>query len=270
MHVEPIVFVAILAKQKEIVLPYWLECLHALDYPKDRIVLYVRSNNNTDATEAILRGWIAEHGKEYRAVYEVYDDVDVPVEKYDVHEWNEERFSVLARIRQDSIELAQELRVDFYFVCDVDNFLLPHTLRSLVRWNVGVVSPMLMYAYTEAEEPHREFYSNYHNVVTPNGYYEGNDMYYKILAREIRGLLDIDLVHCTYLIHRDVLPYVSYIDESGRYEYVIFSDRLRQLGIAQYLDNTRAYGTLTLVENVEACKKYIELLSGAGTQNAPQ
>ena len=261
MALEPIVFVAVLAKQKEIVLPYWLECLYALDYPKDRIVLYVRSNNNTDATESILRGWIAEYGKEYRAVYEVYEDVETAVEKYDVHEWNEERFSVLARIRQDSIELAEKLDTDFYFVCDVDNFLLPHTLRNLVRWNVGVVSPMLMYAYTEAEESHREFYSNYHNVVTPNGYFENNDMYYKILAREIRGLLDIDLVHCTYLIHRDVLPYVSYIDGSGRYEYVIFSDRLRQLGIAQYLDNTRAYGTLTLVEDVEACKKYMELLS---------
>lgn len=156
MSLDPIVFVAILAKQKEIVLPYWLECLDALDYPKDRIVLYVRSNNNTDATESILRGWIAEHGKEYRAVYEVYDDVDVPVEKYDVHEWNEERFSVLARIRQDSVELAQELDVDFYFVCDVDNFLLPHTLRSLVQWNVGVVAPMLVYAYSGEEESYRE------------------------------------------------------------------------------------------------------------------
>lgn len=267
---QPIVFVAILAKQKEIVLPYWLECLEALDYPKDRIVLYVRSNNNTDATESILRGWIAEHGKEYRAVYEVYDDVDVDVQKYDVHEWNEERFSVLARIRQDSVELAQELDVDFYFVCDVDNFLLPWTLKSLVSWGVGVVSPMLMYAYTEAEEPYREFYSNYHNVVTANGYFENNDMYYKILAREIRGLLDIDLVHCTYLLHKSILPHVSYIDSSGRYEYVIFSDNLRKEGISQYLDNTRPYGTLTLVENAEACRKYNNLLLSLQTQNAPQ
>jgi len=81
VSLEPIVFVAVLAKQKEIVLPYWLDCLEALDYPKKRMILYVRSNNNTDATEAILRGWIAEHGKEYLAVYEVYGDVDVPVEK---------------------------------------------------------------------------------------------------------------------------------------------------------------------------------------------
>lgn len=269
MSLEPIVFVTILAKQKEIVLPYWLECLYALDYPKDRIVLYVRSNNNTDATETILRGWIEEHGKEYRAVYALYDDVDEEVEKYDVHEWNEERFSVLAEIRQASIEMAQSVEADYYFVCDVDNFLLPHTLRSLVSWGVGVVSPMLVYAYTDAEEPHREFYSNYHNVVTSNGYFQDNEMYWKILAREIRGLLDIDLVHCTYLIHRDVLPYINYVDESGRYEYVIFSEGLRQAGLAQYLDNTKPYGVLTLVEDVEACQKYMKAFE-AITQNAPQ
>lgn len=269
MSSEPVVFVAILAKQKEIVLPFWLECLEALDYPKDRMVLYVRSNNNTDATESILRGWIAEHGKEYRAVYEVYDDVDVPVEKYDVHEWNEERFSVLARIRQDSIEKAIEVDADYYFVCDVDNFLLPWTLKSLVGWGVGVVSPMLMYAYTDAEEPYRRAYSNYHNQVTENGYFKDNEMYFKILTRDIRGLLDIDLVHCTYLISKEVLPFVSYLDDSGRYEYVIFSDNLRKARVPQYLDNTKPYGVLTLVENVDASREYIRILAEATTQNAP-
>jgi hypothetical protein len=245
----PIVFVAILAKQKEIVLPYWLECLYALNYPKDRIVLYVRSNNNTDATESILRGWIAKHGKEYRDVYEVYDDVDVPVEKYGVHEWNEERFSVLARIRQDSIELAQELGTAFYFVCDVDNFILPHTLKSLVQWNVGVVAPMLTCVDTESS-----MYSNYHNVVDEAGYFQDNPAYYEIHSRRVRGLLDIDLVHCTYLIRRDVLSSVSYLDDSGRYEYVIFSDNLRQQKIPQYLDNSQEYGVLTLREDIQAVR----------------
>jgi hypothetical protein len=245
----PIVFVAVLAKQKQIVLPDWLERLYALDYPKKRMILYVRSNNNTDATESILRGWIAEHGKEYRAVYEVYDDVDVPVEKYDVHEWNEERFSVLARIRQDSIELAQELDVNFYFVCDVDNFLLPHALKSLVKWDVGVVAPML--TCVDAGSP---LYSNYHNVVDEAGYFQDNPAYYEIHSRRVRGLLDIELVHCTYLIRSDVLPSVSYLDDSGRYEYVIFSDNLRKQKIPQYLDNSQEYGVLTLREDIQAVR----------------
>jgi hypothetical protein len=247
----PIVFVAVLAKQKEIVLPYWLECLEALDYPKKRIVLYVRSNNNTDATESILRGWIAEHGGEYLAVYEIYGDVDVPVEKYGVHEWNEERFSVLAKIRQESISMAIALQVDYYFVVDVDNFILPHTLKSLVGWNVGVVAPML-----KCVDPGSSMYSNYHNVVDGGGYFQDNPEYYAIWDRKIKGLLDIDLVHCTYLIRRDILPSVSYIDDSGRYEYVIFSDNLRTKKIPQYLDNSQEYGVLTLREDIQAVRDF--------------
>jgi hypothetical protein len=247
----PIVFVAVLAKQKEIVLPDWLECLYALDYPKKRMILYVRSNNNTDATESILRGWIAEHGKEYLAVYEVYNNVDVPVEKYDVHEWNEERFSVLAKIRQDSIEKSIVLQADYYFVVDVDNFILPHTLKSLVQWNVGVVAPML-----RCVDSGSSMYSNYHNVVDAGGYFQDNPAYYEIHSRRVRGLLDIDLVHCTYLIRRDVLPSVSYLDDSGRYEYVIFSDNLRIKKIPQYLDNSQEYGVLTLQEDIQAVRDF--------------
>src|SRR5439155_3364960 len=51
----PRVLVAILAKQKEPALPLYLDCIEALDYPKSSIVLYIRTNNNTDRTEQILR-----------------------------------------------------------------------------------------------------------------------------------------------------------------------------------------------------------------------
>ena len=49
---SPRVMVAILAKQKEPALPLYLDCIEALDYPKSSIVLYIRTNNNTDKTEA--------------------------------------------------------------------------------------------------------------------------------------------------------------------------------------------------------------------------
>ena len=36
---QPIVFVSILAKQKEAMLPDWLEMVSKWDYPKDRIMI---------------------------------------------------------------------------------------------------------------------------------------------------------------------------------------------------------------------------------------
>ena len=61
------------------------------------------------------------------------------------------------------------------------------------------------------------------------------------------------MVHCSYLIRKDVLSKVSYQDGTEDYEYVIFSRELRRLGIPQYLDNTQVYGYLSTRENVKAC-----------------
>ena len=67
LDTHPRVLVAILAKQKEKALPLFLRCIEELDYPKSSIVLYVRTNNNTDRTEQILRDWIARVGSSYAA-----------------------------------------------------------------------------------------------------------------------------------------------------------------------------------------------------------
>lgn len=61
----------------------------------------------------------------------------------------------------------------------------------------------------------------------------------------------MEVIHCTYLVRNEVLDYVSYIDGSGRYDYVICSDTLRKAGIPQYIDNRRDYGKLTFCDTVE-------------------
>lgn len=256
---QPIVFVAILAKQKGKLLPEWLDSLSKWDYSKDRMILYIRSNNNTDDTEQILRNWVADNAKWYRHVVEDYTDIEAPVQNFDVHEWNPTRFKALGAIRERSIELAWQADADFYYVQDVDNFVLPHTLRTLVSYNLPVVAPMLRYAVVDEKDRHAP-YSNYHFLVNDNGYFLDEINYYRVLNGEIRGLIKCDVVHCTYLIRKDQFEHIRYVNGSDDYEYVIFSDTLRDLGIPQYLDNQEIYGYLTLDENVEACKKWMKVL----------
>ena len=247
---EPIVFVAILAKQKATMLPAWLDSLSKWDYPKDKMIIYVRSNNNTDNTEQILRDWVEINRKWYRLVIEDYTDVDVPVQNYDVHEWNPTRFKVLAEIRNKSIELAWHANADFYWVVDVDNFLVPQTLREMVKIgkNVPVVAPMLRSA-----DPEQDLYSNFHNIASKGGYFLDNERYYHILdGYTIVGTIQVDVVHCTYLIRKDVFEYIDYTDGTDDYEYVIFSRNLRKLKIPQYLDNQEPYGYLSTRENLGA------------------
>lgn len=236
----PLIFIAILAKQKEPVLLTFLRCIEALDYPKDRIVVYIRTNNNTDRTTEILKEWVTAHESIYHAVE--FDDRDVakPIETFGVHEWNATRFSVLGAIRQTSMEKAVDYGCDFYFVVDCDNFIKPHVLRALVAVNLPIVSPFLR--HVTSTHP----YSNYHAAIDHNGYFAECQLYWDIWNQTTKGLIDIPVVHCTYLIRADVIPRLQYQDGSERHEYVIFSHSARKASVPQYFDNREIYGYITL------------------------
>lgn len=262
------VFIAILAKQKEGVLPLFLRSLYELNYPKENISLYVRTNNNTDNTKEILESWLAKHRAEYR--YVAYDSSDIAdaVQEYKVHEWNGVRFRALAKIRQASIDACLQSDSDYYFVIDVDNFLFPETLNDLIEANKPIVAPLLRYAVATDEFPdtpedqervgsHKcRYYSNYHHMVDDYGSILNEPVYYQLLHRVegYKGIWDVDCVHCTYLIQRKYLDKLTYLEDSDRYEYMVFSASARKAKINQYLDNRKIYGILTLTENARVCE----------------
>lgn len=258
----PRVLVAILAKQKEPALELYLACIEALDYPKESIVLYIRTNNNTDRTEHLLRECVERVGHLYSAVEIDASDVADRVEQFREHEWNEMRFRVLGRIRNTSLRKTLEHNCDFYFVVDVDNFVRPATLRELVALDLPVVAPLL-----RSISP-GQYYSNYHAEVDANGYYQQCDQYGWVLNRHVRGIIEMPLVHCTYLVRADVLSELSYDDGTSRYEYVIFADSARKAGIVQYMDNRQVYGYITFGDHEDHVHDGIErarkLLHDAG------
>lgn len=268
----PSVFIALLVKQKATVLPLFLETLELYDYPKENIFLYIRTNNNTDETEAILERWIQANANYYRGLMYDKSSVSEMVERFGVHEWNGERFRVLGKIRQESLRLCLETDCDYYLVVDIDNFLFPETLKELVSLQLPIVAPFLRYAvaYGEnADSPEDadklgvnmgRFYANYHDKVDDYGSIVAEDSYYKILDQKVRGLILCDCVHCTYLIKREYINRLSYLEDSDRWEYMVFSSSARKNNVPQYLDNRRIYGVLTLTENERACRWWFNRL----------
>lgn len=248
---RPRVLLAILAKQKEAVLPLYLSCIEALDYPTDRIHLLVRTNNNTDRTADLLRDWIGAVGERYASVE--FDDTDASeaVERFAVHEWNDMRFRVLARIRQESLQRTLELGCAYYFVVDVDNFIRPDTLRALVDAGLPIAAPLLKCVDGDIE------YYNFHEEIDPNGYNYRRNQFYWLAHQRVRGFCEVPVVHCTYLVRSDVIPLLSYLDHSGRHEYVVFSESARRNGVPQYLDNRELYGFLTLKEDPQAAERLL-------------
>jgi hypothetical protein len=236
------VAIAILAKDKAHTLDWYLKCIENQTWPKNRTYIYIRTNNNTDNTVQVLKEWAEKMKGEYLEIFFDETDVAEQVQQYKQHEWNTVRFKVLGKIRQDSVRWAQD-RGAHYFVADCDNFIKPQVIETLVRTRLPIVAPFLRCADS--------YYSNYHSHIDENGYFIGDPMYYMIFRQEVKGLIEVPVVHCTYLVRNEVLNTVCYDDESYRYEYVIFSDCARKACVQQYFDNRMLYGRVTMAEDRE-------------------
>nr|WIL05055.1 glycosyltransferase family 2 [Pithovirus mammoth] len=233
--------IAILAKEKAHCLPIFLRCIENQTWPKEKTRIYIRTNNNKDETAEILSDWVSRKKDSYLEIYFDSSDVEEKVEQYAPHEWNSLRFRVLGKIRQESIEWARN-RDGHYFVVDCDNFIAPETLERMYWSNLPVVGPFL---------PSETLYANYHFKVDPRGYYADHPQYKSIYFREVKGLIEVDVIHCTYFIRKEVLSEIVYDDDSSRHEYVIFSDNLRKKKIPQYIDNRHDYGFLTFADTFQ-------------------
>lgn len=240
---KPLV-IAILAKSVEHILPLYLKAIESQTVIDDSTIFYVRTNDNRDRTAHILWEWLSKMNMHHE-IY--FDDTSVYPDLKDIHnhDWtNHQRFKILGEIRQKSIEFAISKGAD-YFIADCDNILLPHTIESLRSTNLPVIAPFL-----KTTNP-LSLYANFHTEIDENGYLKECDNYFKILNGEIKGIIEQPVVHCTYFIKNEFLPFVSYDDQSWRFEYVIFSDVLRKKGIPQYIDNRMYYGNLFFASNYE-------------------
>lgn len=231
------VFLTILARNKEHVLPKYLDCIEKLDYDKKLITVYINTNNNCDRTEEILKEWAAAHKQEYAAI--IFESHQIEeLTGTNPHEWPKERFKIIASLRNKSLQKGKESGCDYYFVADCDNFLTPCTLKTLVSKDKPIIAPLL-----RSVPASYDVYANYFYDVNERGYYEEHPDYYKILHRTKRGTFQAPVVHCTYLIKKEYLDQLNYMDGSDDWEFIIFSRIARQKQIDQYICNEKVFGT---------------------------
>tara|TARA_R110000765_G_scaffold358543_1_gene448843 strand:- start:24 stop:818 length:795 start_codon:yes stop_codon:yes gene_type:complete len=236
--------IAILAKDKEYCLDFYLTCILNQTYDKKKIHLYIKTNDNRDKTADILNKFIETHGKKYASVYYNTDSISNSLKYFGEHEWNPVRFNILGKLRQESIDYAIKNNTH-YFVADCDNFITKDTLEHFYNLkDFGFIGPMLPLSPVHN-------YANFHNIACDEGYFQENEAYYPILLQQVKGLIEVDTLHCTYFINNNILNEITYDDESERYEYAILSDSLRQKNITQYLDNSKFYGFLFLNDQIK-------------------
>lgn len=256
------VFVSILARNKAHVLPKYLECIENLDYDKSAITIYINTNNNDDATEEILEEWAKKHEDAYHEIlFENHNVKELDKDESTPHRWSTGRFKVLGMIRTKSLRLAEEKRCDFYFVVDCDNFITQSTLKTLVAKDKPMIAPMLS-SFPEKGNS----YSNFFYDIDTRGYAKYHPEYFSIFNRTKVGTFEVPVIHCTYLIRKDALPYLKYVDETDDYEFVILSRVARENNIPQFICNEENFGALvhifrelTWQEEAELIKPFLSI-----------
>ena len=105
----PTVFISVLIRNKAHILPYFLTCLENQNYPKSRIILYLRSDHNEDESIELLQTWLEKvlPGREYHDIIKDFQDCDTEncllQEETSSIGWNSARFRHIMSLRQNAL-----------------------------------------------------------------------------------------------------------------------------------------------------------------------
>ncbi|XP_023246412.1 glycosyltransferase 25 family member isoform X2 [Copidosoma floridanum] len=247
IYKKPSVLIGILVRNKAHTLPYTLSFLEKLDYPKDRIALWIQSDNNVDNTINVLKTWLREQGDHYFLINATLDDKTHGIEdEKGIADWSPVRFEHVIKLREEVLNYARKIWADFIFMLDADVFLTnPNTLDSLISKNKTVVAPLLK---------SEGMYSNFWAGMTDDYYYKRTDEYEPILFKKTISCFPVPMVHSAILIDlrmkvSDLLTYDSnnlYNYDGPRDDIIAFALGAKNFDVDLHICNDENYGFITV------------------------
>ncbi|MCL4135107.1 UNVERIFIED_CONTAM: hypothetical protein GTU68_016328 [Idotea baltica] len=237
------ILTVLLARNKQHTLPYSLTLFSQLNYPKERISLFIRSDHNLDQTPAVLREWLSVHQDSYHSVDMSFNETPF---QYD-HEgsptnWTDERFDHVIALKDEALLKARKMWADYVLFLDSDVFLVePNVLWDLVKEKKPIVAPMLNSLGT---------YSNYWCGMTSNYWYERTEEYIPILNRKKEGCFLVPMIHSCILIDMSLsaADKLSYNSEKipnyngPKDDIISMAVGAKDFGMDMYVCNNQIYG----------------------------
>uniref|UniRef100_A0A672H7F2 Procollagen galactosyltransferase 2-like n=1 Tax=Salarias fasciatus TaxID=181472 RepID=A0A672H7F2_SALFA len=267
---KPTVLIAILARNAQHSLPYFLGCLDRLEYPKDRIAIWAASDHSVDNSTAMLQEWLKAvqplyHSVEWRPAERPSSYADEEGPKH----WPNSRFTHVMKLKQAALRSARRLWADYILFVDCDNLLTNrHVLSDMMAQNLTIVAPML---------ESKSLYSNFWCGITPQGYYRRTPDYIPIRKWKRRGCFAVPMVHSTYLLdlRRMASQALAFHPPHPQYPYhlddiMVFAFSAEQM----YACNGDHYGYLPVPLNQdqsleEERESFTHMLTEALSKNPP-
>ncbi|XP_011701587.1 PREDICTED: glycosyltransferase 25 family member isoform X2 [Wasmannia auropunctata] len=260
---EPTVLIGVLVRNKAHTLPYFLSLLERQDYPKKRIGLWIRSDNNVDNSIKILNRWIGSRSKMYHSLNVRLNASSTGFEdESSIADWSPRRFAHIIDLREQALDYAREIWADFILMLDADVFLTnPSTIRDLTRKGHTVVAPLLK---------SDGMYSNFWAGMTAEYYYLRTELYEPILFREKTGCHNVPMIHSAVLIdlrrsYSDRLTYKA--EKLTRYDgpvddIITFAIGANKSDVSLFVCNDDIYGFVMVpLENDETIAEDMQRLT---------
>ncbi|XP_035253694.1 procollagen galactosyltransferase 1 [Anguilla anguilla] len=238
----PRVLIALVCRNSEHSLPYFLGSIDRLNYPKDRIALWVATDHNEDNTTAVLRDWLIQVQSLYHYVeWRPKEEPQAYEEEAGPKHWPNHRYSHLMKLRQTALEAAREMWADYFLLVDCDNLLTNQdVLWKLMRENKTIVAPML---------ESRAAYSNFWCGMSSQGYYKRTPAYMPIRKQLRKGCFAVPMVHSTFLVDlrkeasRQLAFHPPHPDYTWAFDdIIIFAFSARMADVQMFVCNKENYG----------------------------
>ncbi|XP_054893141.1 procollagen-lysine,2-oxoglutarate 5-dioxygenase 2 isoform X2 [Poeciliopsis prolifica] len=229
LHEYPDVLVGVFIEQPTPFLPEFFQRLLTLDYPKDKLKLFVH-NNEVYHEKHIQRFW-----EENRDVFKSFKVVGP-----------EENLSQ-GEARNMGMDLCRkDASCGYYFSIDSDVMLTnQQTLKLLIEQNRKVIGPLVT--------RHGKLWSNFWGALSLDGYYARSEDYVDIVQRKRVGVWNIPYMAHIYLIKGTVLR--NELKERNHFVLekldpdMALCRNSREMGVFMYITNRQEFGRLISTAN---------------------
>ncbi|XP_047205797.1 procollagen-lysine,2-oxoglutarate 5-dioxygenase 2 isoform X2 [Girardinichthys multiradiatus] len=229
LHEYPDVLVAVFIEQPTPFLPEFFQRLVTLDYPKDKLKLFVH-NNEVYHEKHIERFW-----EENRNLFKSFKVVG-PEENLNQ---GEARNMGMDLCRKDAA-------CEYYFSIDSDVMLTNRqTLKLLIEQNRKIIGPLVT--------RHGKLWSNFWGALSLDGYYARSEDYIDIVQRKRVGVWNIPYMAHVYLIKGTILR--NELKERNHFVLekldpdMALCRNSREMGVFMYITNRHDFGRLISTAN---------------------
>ncbi len=219
------------------VLPYYLDSIYSLDYPKHLLSIYWLLNNSIDQSKKLLQQFKSQHQNEYKQIIieeknnpKIPKDERVTQTRHAVYPW-------LAHLRNMILQKTISLNVDFLYSSDCDIILKADSLKRLLAHNTPIVSNLLYNGYLFSGIDTAWKFPNILKETSPRQYQHIANYRIKNPDKNPIGtLLQVEFTGASILISKEVCKVAKYDTNLQFGEDEVFSYSARQAGYKLYCD----------------------------------